>query len=497
MLHRLHRSRLVPLAFVLAATSLVGGCGLLGDDGPLKVVVIGTNLKMTNPDLGRPTPVAQSLLTATAQGLLSFDGDGQIEPGLAERWVVTDDGLSYIFRIRDAEWANGDPVTTAHVVSLLRAHVRPASKNRYAPEISGVESIRAMTAQVIEIRLTRPLPQLLDILAQPDMALLRNGRGWGPMTATSKGDGLLLAVPKEVTSEEQQQSAVDDIHPVELWARSASKALARYRNKEADVILGGRFVDYPLLSASGIDNNRIIVDPAEGMFGLVITHDDGILGNVEVRRAISMAIRRDALTQAMGEPSWTPLATLRPPLDKQDPAYAPVVPAFAALDEATRIANARAIISAATEGLDHKPVLRIALPDGPGADLLFAMLRADLRVVGLDAVQVKLASAADLRLIDEVAPSRDPFWYVRSLSCARGNICNSIADAKLREATNAPDAASKATLFREAESLVVDTAGYIPLAEPLRWSVTSPRSNELKPNPRARHPLNRLTTVPS
>lgn len=491
------RPRLLPLAFALAATGMVGGCSLFSDDGPLRVVVIGTNLKMSNPDQGRPSPVAQALLSATAQGLVSFDGDGQIEPGLAERWVVTDDGLSYIFRLRDADWSDGTQVTTRQVAAMLRTQFGPRSKNRYAREISGVESIRAMTAQVIEIRLRQPLPHLLEILAQPDMALLRNGRGWGPMRATPEKGALLLAVPKAEDAEEAPQAAGDAIRPVDLHARSAAQALARYRNKEADVILGGRFADYPLLSASGIDNNRIIVDPAEGMFGLFITHDDGILGSAEVRRALSMAIRRTALTQAMGEPSWTPLVTLRPPLDKQEPTYAPLVPAFAALDEAARIANARAIIAAATDNLERKPVLRIALPDGPGADLLFASLRADLRVVGLDAIKVKFASAADLRLIDEVAPSRDPFWYVRKLACARGNLCNSIADAKIEEAMRASDAATKAALLREAESILMETGGYIPLAEPLRWSVTSPRSNALKPNPRARHPLNRLTTIPS
>lgn len=491
------RPRLLPLALAFAATSMVGGCGLLRNDGPLRVVVIGNTLKMTNPDQGRPSPVAQSLLSATAQGLVSFDGDGQIEPGLAERWVVTDDGLSYIFRIREAKWANGTPVTTVHVAAMLRAQIGPKSKNRYAPEISGVESIRAMTAQVIEIRLRQPLPHLLEILAQPDMALLRNGRGWGPMTATQEKDALLLAVRKTVDAEDAPQSVIEEIRPVNLHARSAAQALARYRNKEADVVLGGRFSDYPLLAASGIDANRIVVDPAEGLFGLAFTHDDGILESADVRRAIAMAIRRPALTQMMGEASWTPLVTLRPPLEKQEPAYAPLVPAYASLDEAERIQNARTIIAAAIAGHERKPVLRIALPDGPGADLLFASLRADLRVVGLDAIKVKLASAADLRLIDEVAPSRDPFWYLRSLSCTRGNVCNSIADAKVAEAMRATDAATKAALFQEAESILVDTGGYIPLAEPLRWSVTSPRSNELKPNPRARHPLNRLTAIPS
>ena len=49
--------------------------------------------------IGEPSRV---LLQSTAQGLVRFDASGQIEPGLAERWIVIDNGMSYIFRLRDA-----------------------------------------------------------------------------------------------------------------------------------------------------------------------------------------------------------------------------------------------------------------------------------------------------------------------------------------------------------------------------------------------------------
>ncbi len=491
------RRHLRPCLLTLAAASLLGSCNYLAEKGPLQAVVIGPALKMTDPDTGHPDTASQSLLSATAQGLVSFDGDGQIEPGLAERWVVTNDALSYIFRIRDAAWTNGEPVTTAQVAALLRSHIAATSRNRYAREIPGVESIRPMTAQVVEIRLKQPLPHLLEVLAQPEMALLRKGRGWGPMTAKQDGEALLLQARKLGGAEGETAIVPDMIEPVRITARPAAQALARYVNGQADVVLGGRFTDYPLARAAAIDNNRLFVDPAEGMFGLVFAHDDGIAADAGVRRAISMAIRRQRLTSSLGETRWTPLLSLRPPLEKQERAYAPAQPAYAALDANARLLEARTIIAEATAGLEQKPVLRIALPQGPGADLLFASLRADLRQAGLDAARVGERDAADLRLVDELAPSRDPFWYLRALSCARVPVCSSVADQTLAQAAVSADPATKAALFREAEALLLETAGYIPLAEPLRWSVTSPRSNALRPNPRARHPLNRLVAIPS
>ena len=44
---------------------------------------------------------AQELRSATAAGLVTLDSKGEIEPALADRWIVTDDGRSYIFRLRE------------------------------------------------------------------------------------------------------------------------------------------------------------------------------------------------------------------------------------------------------------------------------------------------------------------------------------------------------------------------------------------------------------
>lgn len=474
----------------------LGGCSWITDRGPLEVVVIDKAMKMTNPDLGRPGPASQALLSATAQGLVSFDSVGQIEAGLASRWMVTDDGLSYIFRIQDAQWSDGQEVTTAQVVQLMRPRLQRSTRNRYAPELANVQSIRAMTGQVIEVRLSRPIPHLLDILAQPDMALLMKGRGWGPMTAKSERSGLTLMVKPDPLAEELDEP-VDVEPPVHVMARSASKALARIDNDEAAVVLGGRMQDFPLFAASGIDARRLVVDPAEGLFGLAFTHDDGILNDRDVREAISMAIIRTPMVQAFGEPSWSPTNAIRMPLEKQDANFTPYNPEYGQWPIEERVNRARNVIAAKTNGVKQKPRLRIALPDGPGSDLLFAYLRGYIRAIGLDAVQVKMTDQADMRLIDEVAPSRDPIWYLRRLSCRHGNVCNSRVDALTEAASRADTPTERAQLVREAETMLSNTAGFIPLAQPLRWSVTHARSDGLRPNARARHPLNRLFGNPT
>ena len=78
---------------------LLSGCAKQGNDA-LAVAVIGTGPMTLGDALAPAQGEAQEVLRLNiAQGLVRFDSRGQVEPGLAERWNVSDDGLSYIFRL--------------------------------------------------------------------------------------------------------------------------------------------------------------------------------------------------------------------------------------------------------------------------------------------------------------------------------------------------------------------------------------------------------------
>ncbi|NJS15642.1 MAG: hypothetical protein HC788_14895, partial [Sphingopyxis sp.] len=180
-------------AVALAAFSLTG-CELFGDDDPVQIASIGALMAAPNPMNGPLSPPNAALLTASAQGLVSIDAEGQTDIGLAERWTVTTDGRSYIFRIREAEWSDGKRVTAKDVARLLTQYIAPTSRHPLRANFVDVESIRAMTDQVIEIRLKRPQSHLLELLAHPSMSLPMRGRGWGPLDAR-RGNGRIMLVP--------------------------------------------------------------------------------------------------------------------------------------------------------------------------------------------------------------------------------------------------------------------------------------------------------------
>ena len=154
-----------PIIRMAAAASLmlsVSSCGLFGERGPVRIAAMGAINPAASPLNGELSATNAALLDATSQGLVSYDGGGQIDTGLADRWTVTTDGRSYIFRLREAKWSNGRKVTAQDVAAILRTYVAPASRHMLKSDFPEIETIRAMTDTVIEIRLSVPQPAILD-----------------------------------------------------------------------------------------------------------------------------------------------------------------------------------------------------------------------------------------------------------------------------------------------------------------------------------------------
>ncbi|MFZ5727418.1 MAG: ABC transporter substrate-binding protein, partial [Pseudomonadota bacterium] len=126
----------------------LSGCDLFGERGPVRVAAMSELNPMANPARGELSTANAALLDATSQGLVSYDGEGQIDTGLANRWTVTADGRSYIFRIAEAKWTNGSKVTAETVAAILRSYLAPASRHVLKDDFPEVETIKAMTDTV-------------------------------------------------------------------------------------------------------------------------------------------------------------------------------------------------------------------------------------------------------------------------------------------------------------------------------------------------------------
>ncbi len=431
------------------------------------------------------------LRAATAQGLVAFDAQGRIVPALAARWIVTEDGLSYIFRLNKIRWNDGREISSDEVAQVLNTRIRDLRNGRFGAEIALIDRIVPMTGKVVEIRLEAPVPNLLELIAQPEFGLVRRSVGSGPMQARKQGNVLVLRL-REL--DEKNNPVLAD-ERVTLRVSKPSLALARFNAGETDFLTGGRFQHLPLLEAAKVRNGNVQFDPVPGLFGLLIVEAGPFLSETANREAIAMAIDRPKLLSSFDILAWQETFTLVPENMKN---RAPVARAgwtqFRGNDGKTK---ARVTIARWIGANGAVRPLKIALPRGAGARIFFAQIQSDLAFIGLRAERVTPDQPADIRLIDKVADMSSPAWYLTQISCTASLVCDPQADALIEAARRAPDPADRMRLLGEAETRLQAKINFIPIANPLRWSLTRDNLLGFAPNPRGWHGLQYLGRDPT
>src|SRR5690606_2382510 len=193
----------------------------------------------------------QHVHAATGAGLVALNAQGEVIPALADRWIVTDDGRSFIFRLRDGTWPDGEELTAESVRAALRGAIRALDGTSLGLDLAPIDEVRAMAGRVVEIRLSTAVPMLLQLLAQPELTLARGtgeAGGAGDMVLARDGAiGVLAMKPPAARGIPEQEDWRRYVRPVTLRAASAEEAVALFDSGQADLVLGGRIGTLPLV----------------------------------------------------------------------------------------------------------------------------------------------------------------------------------------------------------------------------------------------------------
>jgi len=100
-------------------------------------------------------------------------------------------------------------------------------------------------------------------------------------------------------------------------------------------------------------------------------------------------------------------------------------------------------------------------------------------------------------LIDEVAPSLSPAWFVRRFRCDAAIVCDPAADRLLDAARAVQVPGQRYALIAQAAALVDRGTLFIPLIAPVRWSLVGDSMSGFRGNRFARHTLSGLQDVRS
>ena len=381
ILSRGHFSRALLVALLLA---LFGGCSDRSVDAGL-VLQRGINSDPESLDQHKARSVqAADVLRDIGEGLVAYSPTGELVPAAAERWEVSADGLTYTFHLREqARWSNGDKVKAGHFVFGLRRLVAPATGAFYANMLAAVANapevvsgdlpvdalgVEALDELTLVIKLARPTPYLLSLLAHPSTfplhpasvaefgdhfarpgKLLSNGafvlEAWVP--------GSLLALRRNENYWNNAATTLDGVN-YHVVVQDAAE-LNRYRAGELHITSTVPPDNFASLRAQY--GSELHVAPYLGLYyyGFNLLKPP-FKNNIELRKALSMAIDREQLTDkilARGEMpafSWVP-----PGVDS----YEPTVFSFASLTKHERETLARRLYKEA--GYSEARPLKIQL----------------------------------------------------------------------------------------------------------------------------------------
>ncbi|WLR48553.1 peptide ABC transporter substrate-binding protein [Halobacillus litoralis] len=262
----------------------------------------------------------------TYEGLYRLDENSQLVDGMAESSEVSEDGLTWTFKLRDAEWSNGDPVTANDFVYAWRRAVDPEVGSEYGPYFLGgiIKNAQAIsngeaeledlgaTAEddkTLVVELEKPVPYFksmtvfITFMPLNQAYVEEQGDKFateaeytisnGPFQMTEWNHGEGWTVEKNDTYWDAETVQLETINAKVI--KEVSTGVNLYDTGEIDQTeLNAEFVDQYRTS----DAFNVAEKPYLYFFKFNQENNEA-LGNVDIRKAISYAIDRQSLVDVI------------------------------------------------------------------------------------------------------------------------------------------------------------------------------------------------------
>ncbi|MDH6226490.1 MULTISPECIES: ABC transporter substrate-binding protein [Streptomyces] len=305
-------------AALTAAACSAPGAGDARTAAPADSVVLGV---ATEPDTLSPLlGYGKDGNSKLFDGLLTRDADLGLEPALAEALPeVSEDGLTYTFTLRDGvTFSDGEPLTPADVVFTYETVLDERTNNPHRSELAAVDRVRAEGDDRVVFTLKYPFAPFAARTVLPVVPRHAAGKqdpntgsfntspvGTGPYVLADwrKGEKLVLkANPRYWGGEPAVKNVTMAIVPDD------DVRATRLRSGDLD----GAVLP-PDLAATFADEADLTTHRATSYdYRAVSLPTDGpVTGDVDVRRALDLAVDRDTMVEKVldgaGRPAYGPL----------------------------------------------------------------------------------------------------------------------------------------------------------------------------------------------
>ena len=331
-------------AFIYVLSLAIGGTGSTGSGSAIDVennsITIALREEPPQLDAGRATDGSSMVVLAhVMEGLIAYDIDDQLTPGVAERWEIREDGATFWLR-EDSYWSDGVPVTAQDFVFAWQRVVDPETASQYvfilypvknAEAISKGElpptalGVRAVSDRILEVEFERATPYFEKLVAyltyypvrqdffestngrygaDPDMMLYN-----GAYVLTEWVHGSTMRWVKNPLYWNDQKGFLDEIR---------TAYITQDINAKLNMFKDGQIADTHLMSPmlpAAMEQKWHIDRSMDGtVFYLEFNHrEDRVSRNKNFRRALQLAQDSTELVyKVLKEPSYLPGVSLFP-----------------------------------------------------------------------------------------------------------------------------------------------------------------------------------------
>jgi peptide/nickel transport system substrate-binding protein len=237
------------------------------------------------------------------------NGPDKVVPGLAESWDISKDGLTYTFHLRKGlKYSDGSPLSAADVAWNLEQFADPEVNISLAGVAAGMESAKATNNTTVVVKLEHPVAAFLYNLAvfpafivdkakleEEGPAFWKHPIGTGPFKLKEFASGSHITFEKNPYYFEKGKPYLESMR----WnfvPNSNTRVLA-LKSGEAQMIDGVPFAQVESLQSDSSLAVQEIELPQEIL--MVTNTKVKALNDVHVRRALSLAINRKQLNEAV------------------------------------------------------------------------------------------------------------------------------------------------------------------------------------------------------
>ena len=436
-------------------------------------------------------------------GLTTEGPDGTVVPGAAETWTVSEDGRTFVFKLRDHNWSDGTPVTADDFVYSLRRIVDPALAAQYASllypiknsealntgELEGMENlgVRAIDDKTLEITLEAPTPYFISQLTHytawpvPRHVVEVLGDDWtNPGNLVSNGAYTLtewvpnghVRIVKNPGFYDVGNVSIDEV--VFFPGEDRSAGQKRFRAGEVDVATDFASDQIKFLRRN-LDNETRIA-PYLGIYYYPINTKKPPFDDVRVRQALSMAVNREAITDKVLQTGEVPAYSFVPP--GTDNYGEPSFVEWRNVDYAERVQRATALLAEAGFGPDNPLKMTLRYNTSENHKKIAVAVASMWKQLGVEAelfnTEVKVhyndLQGGDFQVARAgwIADYNDPqnFLYLLQQSTGPlnyGQYDNPEFESLMQQAAQTADLNARANLLGEAEAIAMDDQPLIPI----------------------------------